>query len=78
MRDVQERNKMAAVEPYRFKRAPEANQAHDWEDDNNGAERLIHVNWCTYGRCEMRETARQCICCLEEPELENKVCFRLL
>lgn len=74
MRDVKELSKMAAVEPYRFEpeRAPDENQAPDREDDNGGPERLINVNWCTCGRRETRETARECICCLEEPESENK------
>ena len=65
---------MAAVELHRFEpeHAPEENQVADPEDDNDGAERLINVNWCTCGRCEIRETARECICCLEQPESENK------
>ena len=74
MRDVKELCKMAAVELYRFEpeRAPEENQAADWEDDNDGAERLINVDWCTCCRCEIRETVRECICSLEQPESENK------
>ena len=54
---------MAAVEPYRFEpeRAPKENLAADPEDDNDGAERLINVNWCTCGHREIRETARDCI-----------------
>ena len=65
---------MAAVEPYRFEpeRAPEENQAPDREDATDEPERLVNVNWCTCGRCEIRETVRECICCLEEPESENK------
>jgi len=78
MRDVKELNKMAAVEPYRFERAPEENQAPDCRIITMRLERLIHVNWCTYGRCEMRETARECFCCLKEPESENKFAPRLL
>ena len=62
MRDVKELHKMAAVEPY--ERTPKENHAPDREDDNHGAERLINVNWCTWGCCEISETARECICCL--------------
>ena len=74
MRDVKELCKMAAVEPYRFEpeRAPKENLAADPEDDNDGAERLINVNWCTCGHREIRETARDCIWCLKQPESENK------
>ena len=78
MRDVKELNlacsavKMAALEPYRFEpeRVPDENQASD--DDNDESERLNNLNWCSCGRCELRETARECICCLEEPKSENK------
>ena len=63
---------MAALEPYCFEpeRVPDENQASD--DDNDESERLNNLNWYSCGRCELRETARECICCLEEPESENK------
>ena len=66
---------MAAVEPYRFEpeRAPDENQAPDQGDDNEGAERLITVNWCTCGRCQIRETVRECIFCLEEPNRKTSL-----
>ena len=38
-----------------------------------GAERLFNLNWCLCGRCEVRKTARECVCCVEEPESENKL-----
>ena len=37
------------------------------------AERLLNVNWCLCGRCDVRKTARECVCCVEEPESENKL-----
>ena len=37
------------------------------------AERLLNLNWCLCGRCEVRKTARECVCCVEEPESENKL-----
>ena len=51
---------LAAVEPYRFEpeRASEENQAPDREDDNDEPEILVNVNWCTCGRCDIRETVR--------------------
>ena len=63
---------MAALEPYRFEpeRVPDENQGSD--DDNDGYERLLNLNWCICGRCEFRDTVRECICCLEEPEVEKK------
>lgn len=59
------------MEPHCFEleRVPNDNQASD--DDNDGFERLNNLNWCTCGRCELRETSRECICCLQEPKSEN-------
>ena len=58
---------MAALEPYCFEpeRVP----------NNDESERLNNLNWYSWGHCELRETARECICSLEEPESrisENK------
>lgn len=63
---------MAALEPHSFETelVPDENQASD--DENKGSERLRNLPWCICGRCEIRETGRECICCLEEPELEDK------
>ena len=63
---------MAALEPYRFEpeRVPDENHASD--DENEVSERLTNLSWCTCGHCELRETVRESICCLEEPESENK------
>ena len=74
MCDIKELSKMAAVEPYRFEPecGPDENEAPDQEDDNERPEGLMNVNWCTCGRCKIRGTARECVCCLEEPESGNK------
>ena len=63
---------MAPLEPYCFEpeRVPDESQASD--HDNDESERLNNLNWCSCGRCELRKTVRECICCLEEPESENK------
>ena len=63
---------MAALEPYCFEpeRVPDENQASDHDNDESAI--LNNLNWYNCGRCELRETARECICCLEEPESENK------
>ena len=37
------------------------------------AERLLNLNWCLCGRCAVRKTARERVCCVEEPESENKL-----
>ena len=43
------------------------------DNENEGAERLLNSNWCLCGRCEVRKTARECVCCVEEPKSENKL-----
>ena len=63
------------VEPYRFesKRVGNIDEGNNGSDEeNDGAERLLSLNWCLCGRCEVRETARKCVCCVEVPESENK------
>ena len=60
--------------PYRFERIRNVDQGNNGSDnENNGAERLLNLNWCLCGRCEVRETAREFVCCVEEPESENKL-----
>ena len=61
---------MAALEPYSFEPERDENQTSD--HDNDESERLNNLNWYSCGRCELRKTVRECICCLEEPESENK------
>ena len=60
--------------PYRFERIGDVYQGNNGSDnENDGAERLSNLNWCLCGRCEVMETARECVCCVEEPESENKL-----
>ena len=60
------------AEPYRFERVGNVDQGNNGSDnENDGAERLLNLTLC--GRCEVRETARECVCCVEEPESENKL-----
>jgi len=64
------------VEPYRFEPERVVNDQDGDDsphDENSGVERLQNLTWCTCGKCDIRETPRECICCLEEPESENKV-----
>ena len=57
--------------PYRFERIGNVDQADNGSDnENDSAERLLNLTLC--GRREVRETARACVCCVEEPESENK------
>ena len=64
------------AEPYRFEAervgdVDEGNKGYDKEND--GVKRLLNLNWCLCGRCKVWETARECVCFVEEPESENKL-----
>ena len=61
---------MAGLEPYRFEPelVPGANEDLDTEDD--GSERLENTEWCTCEHRGIMPTARECVCCAEEPESE--------
>ena len=34
---------------------------------------ITNTSWCTCDKCEVRATARECICCVVEPESRNKL-----
>lgn len=62
------------AEPYRFEPEHVVDEGNNGSDEeNDGAERLLNVNWCLSGRCEVRETTREYVCCVEVPESENKL-----
>jgi len=64
---------MAGLQPYRFEpeRAP---NPEDSESQNGEAnDRLEGTFWCTCERCEIIPTQRECVCCLEQPEVENQM-----
>ena len=39
--------------------------------------RLESIFWCTCERCEIMPTQRECVCCREQPEPENKMDSRI-
>ena len=63
---------MADLQPYRFQpeRAPNAEERESENEEVN--DRLEGTFWCTCERCETIPTQRECVCCREEPESENK------
>ena len=64
------------VEPCRFEpeRVGNVYQGNNgYDNENDGAERLLNLNWCLCGRCEVQETAKEYVCCVQEPESENKL-----
>ena len=48
--------------------------AEDSERENKEVnDRLEGTFWCTCERCETMPTQRECVCCREQPESENKM-----
>ena len=48
--------------------------AEDSESENEEVnDRLEGTFWCTCERCETMPTQRECVCCREQPESENKM-----
>ena len=45
----------------------------DSDAEHAETERLQTTSWCSCGKCDIMPTSRECICCVEEPESENKL-----
>jgi len=64
---------MAGLQPYRFEPEhvpnPEDSESEN-EEVNNWLEGMF---WCTCERCENMPMQRECVCCCEQPEAENKM-----
>ena len=60
---------MADLQRNRFEpeRVPNA------EDSESENDRLEGTFWCTCERCKTMPTQRECVCCREQPESENKM-----
>ena len=64
---------MAGLQPYRFdpERVPNPEDSESENEEVN--DRLEGTFWCTCERCEIMPTQRECVCCREQPEAENKM-----
>ena len=64
---------MADLQRYRFEpeRAPNAEDSESENEEVN--DRLEGTFWCTCERCKTKPTQRECFCCREQPESENKI-----
>ena len=69
---------MADLQPYRFEpeRVPNPEDSESENEEVN--DRLEGTFWCTCERCEIIPTQRECVCCREQPEAENKMEGRIL
>ena len=69
---------MAEFQPYRFepKRVPNPEDSESENEEEN--DRLEGTFWCTCERCEIMPMRRECVCCREQPEAENKMEGKIL
>ena len=65
---------MTALEPYRFEPERVRDVADDESsEDNELNERLESTFWRSSRKCVVMLTLKECICCVEHPESENKM-----
>ena len=69
---------MADLQPYRFEpeRVPNPEDSESENEEVN--DRLEGTFWCTCERCEIMPTQRECVCCQEQRQVENKMEGRIL
>ena len=69
---------MADLQPYRFEPECVPNPENSESENEEVNDRLEATFWCTCERCEIIPTQRECVCCREQPEAENKMEGRIL
>jgi len=62
---------IADLQPYRFE--PEHVPTPEDSENEEVNNRLDGTFWCTCERCEIMPKQRECVCCQEQPEAENKM-----
>ena len=69
---------MADLQPYRFEPErvsnPEDRESEN-EKENDGSEGTF---WCSCDRCQIMPKQRECVCCREQPEEQNKIQGKIL
>ena len=69
---------MADLQPYGFEPERVPNPEDSESENEEVKDRLEGTFCCTCERCEIMPTQRQCDCCREQPEAENKMEGRIL
>ena len=71
---------MTDLQPYRFEpeRVPHPEDSESESENEEGNERLEGTFWCSCERCQIMPTQRECVCCRERPEEENKIEGRIV
>ena len=63
---------MADLQTYRFESERVPNPEDSESENGDVNDRLEGTFWCSYERCQIITTQRECVCCREKPEEENK------
>ena len=69
---------MADLQPYCFEPERVPNPEDSESENYEVNDRLEGTFWCTCERREIMPTQRECVCCREQPEAENKMEGRIL
>ena len=64
---------MADFQSYRFEPERVRNAEDRGSENEEVIDRLEGTFWCTCARCTTMPTQRECVCCREQPESENKI-----
>ena len=64
---------MADLQPYCFEPEHVPNPEDSESENKEVNNRLEGTFWCTCERCEIMPRQRECVCCREQPEAENKI-----
>ena len=69
---------MSDLQPYSFEPERVPNPEDSKSENKEVNDRLEGTFWCTCERCEIMPMQRECVCCREHPEAENKMEGRIL
>ena len=64
---------MADLQPYRFEPERVSNPEDSKSKNVEVKDWLEGTFWCSCERCQIMPTQRECVCCQEQPEEENKI-----
>ena len=63
---------MVDLQPYRFEPERVSNPEDSESENEEINDRLEGTFWCSSERCQIMPTQRECVCCREQSEEENK------
>ena len=69
---------MADLQPYRFEPERIFNPEDSESENEEVNDRLEGTFWCSCERCQIMRMQRECVCCQEQSEEENKIQGKIL